>query len=101
VSQPIKANFEALTQLGSRFDAIGSSFNSLPVHPAVDSAALGDGKLATQLEAFFSGWSQGRQRISQEIASVSKVVKFAVTQYGQADGDVAASAAGSSAATVN
>jgi hypothetical protein len=95
MSVPIKVNFDALTGLGARLDAIGASFASLRVNPSADAAALGDAKLATEFDRFCQSWNQGRQQITHELSTVTQVVRFAVDQYGQAEKDIIGGTGGS------
>jgi hypothetical protein len=77
----IQANFEALSQLATRIDAVHSAFEQMPQHPSPDEGAIGEPTLATEIDRFFSDWSQGRQRIELEIQNISKVVLYALQEY--------------------
>jgi hypothetical protein len=77
----IQANFEALSQLATRIDAVHSAFAQMPQHPIPDDGAVGEATLATEIDRFFSDWSQGRQRIELEIQNISKVVMYALQEY--------------------
>lgn len=95
MTAPIKVSFEALNQLSARADAISSSFAAMPAHGDVQADALGDPGLASELERFLSGWSQGRVTIAKELDAVTKIVKFAVTEYSRAETEITEAAGGS------
>jgi hypothetical protein len=80
-SSEIQANFEALSQLAARVDAIHTAFAGMPQHPAADAGEVGEGNLAQALDHFFSDWSQGRQQIEQKIQVVSQDVLYALKEY--------------------
>jgi hypothetical protein len=98
MSVPIKVNFDALSALRARLEAIGASFASLRVNPSADASALGDARLASEFDRFCRNWSQGRQQITHELSVVAQAVQFALAQYGEAEKDIigGTSASGSS-----
>jgi len=86
----VVVNFEALDALVKRLTYIQNTFDAMGGHPGVSPDALGDGALTAEFERFLDGWSQGRRRISGELAAVVKVVSHALATYGTADRGIAA-----------
>ena len=99
MSVPIKVNFEALTELGNRLEAIAASFTSLRVNPSADAAALGDARLAAEFDRFCQSWNQGRGQIAHELSVVIQTVKFAVAQYNEAEIDITGESSASGASS--
>ncbi|MEQ1785439.1 MAG: type VII secretion target [Acidimicrobiales bacterium] len=81
---------EKLSQLASHLETIQAAVSSSGSADIwVDRGAVADDRTADEIQRFVDDWSQGRERISDEIAELVAILRAAAETYSNADRAIA------------